>query len=108
MKIRRFAAASLAALGIALGLGAGDSTEVGKVFPVKPGEWPMWGGQPGRNMANDREKGIPSSWDLKTRKNIKWTATLGSQSYGNPVIAGGKVFVGTNNHAERNPKAKGD
>ena len=30
-------------------------------------------------------------------QNILWTAPLGSQSYGNPVVANGKVFVGTNN-----------
>ena len=29
-------------------------------------------------------------------------------AYGNPVVAGGKVFVGTNNQANRQPKAKGD
>jgi len=108
MKIRRIVAVSVAAAGILAGIGADEAPEVSKVFPVKPGEWPMWGGQPGRNMANSREKGIPSSWDVKTKKNIKWTATLGSQSYGNPVIAGGKVLVGTNNQSERNPKAKGD
>ncbi|MCH7988134.1 MAG: PQQ-binding-like beta-propeller repeat protein, partial [Planctomycetes bacterium] len=31
--------------------------------------------------------------------NIKWSAKLGSQTYGNPVIANGKVYVGTNNGA---------
>ena len=87
---------------------AAGPIELEKVFPVKPGEWPMWGGNPARNMVNDREKGMPSSWDLKSKKNIKWTAALGSQSYGNPVIAGGRIFVGTNNNAERNPKIKGD
>ncbi len=37
------------------------------------------------------------AWKKETAKNIKWTARLGSQSYGNPVIANGKVFIGTNN-----------
>src|SRR5688572_6733093 len=107
MNTRRFAAAA-AVVGVLALTRADDAPEVSKVFPVKPGEWPMWGGQPGRNMVNSKEKGIPSSWDLKTKKNIKWTAALGSQSYGNPVIAGGKVLVGTNNGAERNPRVKGD
>ena len=31
--------------------------------------------------------------------NIKWVARLGSQTYGNPVVAGGRVWVGTNNGA---------
>jgi outer membrane protein assembly factor BamB len=35
-------------------------------------------------------------------------AKLGSQSYGNPVVAGGMVFVGTNNELLRDPKQAGD
>ena len=31
------------------------------------------------------------------RKNIKWWAKLGSETYCSPVIANGMVFVGTNN-----------
>ena len=53
-------------------------------------------------------KGLPTDWDIKTKKNIKWVADLGSQSYGNPVVAGGMVFVGTNNEALRDPKQPGD
>jgi len=71
-------------------------------------DWPMWGGTAHRNMVNTAEKGIPESWDIESGKNIKWIAQLGSQSYGNPVVAGGKVFVGTNNNARRQPKATGD
>src|SRR5262245_5857201 len=71
------------------------------------GDWPMWGGTPDRNMVS-ASKGMPISWDVKTRKNIKWIAGLGSQSYGNPVIAGGQVYVGTNNEALRDAKQGGD
>src|SRR5439155_612109 len=53
-------------------------------------------------------KGIPNTWEVKTKKNVKWMAELGSQSYGNPVIAGGMVFVGTNNEAMKDPKITGD
>ena len=67
----------------------------------------MWGGTPDRNMVSTM-KGIPTTWDVKTKKNVKWVAELGSQSYGNPVVAGGKVYVGTNNEAVRNPEAGGD
>ena len=56
-------------------------------------DWPMWGGSPNRNLVSTA-KGIPSNWDIESRKNIKWVAEIGSQSYGNPSIAGGKVFVG--------------
>jgi hypothetical protein len=59
------------------------------------GDWPMWGGTPDRTMFSPMA-GIPVSWDIKTKKNVKWMAELGSQSYGNPVVAGGQVYAGTN------------
>src|SRR5437879_5825969 len=71
------------------------------------GDWPMWGGTPDRNMISNM-KGLPVSWDVKDKKNVKWVAALGSQSYGNPVVAGGQVYVGTNNEALRDPKVTGD
>jgi outer membrane protein assembly factor BamB len=71
------------------------------------GDWPMWGGTPDRNMVSN-QKGMPISWDVKTNKNIKWVAKLGSQSYGNVVVSGGQVYVGTNNEALRDPKQGGD
>ncbi len=77
--------------------------------PRKPkkGDWTMWGGAPDRNMVSD-EKGIPAKWDMKTKTNIKWTAPLGSQTYGNPVISNGKILIGTNNTGEYRPHSKGD
>jgi len=71
------------------------------------GSWPMWGGTPDRNQVSNM-KGLPTEWDVKTKKNVKWVAELGSQSYGNPVVADGKVFVGTNNELVRDPKQPGD
>jgi outer membrane protein assembly factor BamB len=71
------------------------------------GSWPMWGGTPDRNMVSNM-KGLPTSWDVASKKNVKWVASLGSQSYGNPVVAGGMVFVGTNNELVRDPKQPGD
>jgi outer membrane protein assembly factor BamB len=70
-------------------------------------EWPMWGGTPDRNMVSSM-KGLPTTWDLKTKKNVKWMAELGSQTYGNPVVSGGYVLVGTNNEAMKDPNIKGD
>ena len=67
----------------------------------------MWGGTPDRNMVSNM-KGLPASWDIATKKNVKWVASLGSQTYGNPVVAGGMVFAGTNNEGLRNPKEPGD
>lgn len=67
----------------------------------------MWGGTPDRNMVSSMT-GLPVSWDINAKKNVKWMAALGSQTYGNPVVAGGRVFVGTNNEGLRNPKEGGD
>ncbi len=77
---------------------------------VGPLDWGQWGGSSKRNNTPEG-KNIPVEWtigsfDLKTgewnkeeAENVKWTASLGSQSYGNPVVANGKVYVGTNNGA---------
>jgi outer membrane protein assembly factor BamB len=67
----------------------------------------MYGGTPARNMVAD-ETHLPSRWDPATGLNVKWVANLGSQSYGGPVVAGGQVYVGTNNQQPRDPKVVGD
>ncbi|MFM7816290.1 MAG: PQQ-binding-like beta-propeller repeat protein [Verrucomicrobiota bacterium] len=83
-------------------------------------DWPQWGGNdPGRNMYSTA-KGLPDGFepgkmkqgteeiDLGTTKNVKWVAKLGSQSYANPVVSGGKVFVGSNNESPRDKRHVGD
>ncbi|WP_428307569.1 PQQ-binding-like beta-propeller repeat protein [Lacipirellula sp.] len=83
--------------------------------PAPAGEpnvnWSQWGGSSARNNT-PVGKDIPTEWeigefDYKTgawdpaeAKNIKWVSKLGSQTYGNPVVHNGKVFVGTNNGGE--------
>jgi outer membrane protein assembly factor BamB len=71
------------------------------------GDWPMWGGTPDRNMVSNM-KGLPTTWNIEKKTNIKWVASIGSQSYGNPVVSGGMVFVGTNNEGLRDPKQAND
>ncbi len=70
---------------------------------------PMFGGSPQRNMVNTVDKDIPIQWSVEEGKKdkIKWVATLGTQCYGGPVVADGKVFVGTNNKTPRDPKNDG-
>ncbi len=46
--------------------------------------------------------------DMATTKNCLWVAKLGSQTYGTPTIADGKVYVGTNNESPRNKGNTGD
>ena len=76
-------------------------------LPVFAQDWPMWGGTAERNMIA-AVKGLPESWDAKAGTNIRWKARLGSTSNGNPVVADGKIFLGTNNGNPRNPQITGD
>ncbi len=70
-------------------------------------ETAMFGQSLSRNMVSS-ETNLPDNWDVLKGMNIKWSAKLGSQSYAGPVVAGGKVFMGTNNEGLRNPNEKGD
>lgn len=86
---------------------------------VFAGDWPHWGRDATRNMVSE-ETGLPDDFDpgryvgntldidMATTRNVRWVAKLGSQSYGNPTVAGGRVFVGTNNESPRDPKYRGD
>jgi outer membrane protein assembly factor BamB len=80
------------------------------VPPVQPGTWPMLGGTPGRNQVNPLPQTIPATWEVSKGKegNLKWSIPLGTYSYGGPVIAGGRIFIGTNNANPRDPKVTGD
>ncbi len=71
-------------------------------------DYTMWGGTVSRNMVNTQEKNIVTEWNVEKGENVKWTAALGTQSYGNPIVYKGKVFVGTNNGNPRDPNVQGD
>ncbi|MCO6458918.1 MAG: PQQ-binding-like beta-propeller repeat protein, partial [Pirellulaceae bacterium] len=75
------------------------------------GDWPMWGGTIHRNMVN-QTTGVPIDFKpaakVEDGQRLAWVATLGSQTYGNPVVASGKVFVGTNNGGGHRPKHPAD
>ena len=83
------------------------------------GDWPMWGHDESRSMTCD-ETGLVDSFvagefigvsddiDPETTENVKWIAKLGSQSYGNPTVSDGVVYVGTNNDTPRDPRFRGD
>ena len=57
-------------------------------------DWPMYGRDRSRNPVSP-EKNAPSSWDTSSGRNIKWKAKLGVQTFGDPVIANGLVWIGT-------------
>lgn len=64
--------------------------------PAIAEDWPALGLSATRNAVSP-ESGPPLSWDVPTGKNIRWTAELGSSTFGDPVVADGLVWVGTNN-----------
>src|SRR5262245_41027677 len=110
-----------AVIALVIKLQPGTNANLAEAEPAKADKllaWPMLGCTPQRNMINTLEKNVPVIWAPERRDrdgnilekalNIKWVAALGSRSYGGPVISGGKVFVGTNNHAPRDPNIVGD
>jgi outer membrane protein assembly factor BamB len=84
-------------------------------FTVRGADWPQWGGSNARNMASD-EKDLPaifepgkkqsdgSGIDLRTTCNVRWVARLGTENYSSPVVADGKVFIGTNDACMTDPR----
>lgn len=81
------------------------------------GDWVQWGGSNDRNMVCQTQ-GLPDSFepgrkqpaggiDPATTRHVLWTARLGSGTYGNPTVAGGRVFVGTDDlTASEDPRFK--
>lgn len=67
----------------------------------------QWGQKYSRNMVSN-ETGLPDNFDPATGINIKWVASLGTESYATPVIAHSRVLIGTNNERPRDPRHKGD
>ena len=68
---------------------------------------PQWGEKYTRNMVSF-ETGLPTTFNVETGKNVKWSVSIGSNGYATPVISNGKVFIGANNADERDPRHKGD
>jgi len=68
---------------------------------------PQWGNRHDRNMVST-EKNLPAAFDPATGKNLRWSVDIGTKTYSPPIIAGGKVFIGTNNGRPRDPRRIGD
>jgi outer membrane protein assembly factor BamB len=75
----------------------------------------MFGGTNERNMVNLVDKGVIDKFpqDPNDPKKtilgdtVKYKSQLGSRAYGGPTVAGGKIFVGTNNENPRNKRDMG-
>ena len=82
-------------------------------------DWPQWGRDATKNMYAP-VTGLPETFDLgefdwssdeidvEASTNVKWIAKLGSQSYGNATVSGGRIYLGTNNDSPRDPRYAGD
>ncbi|MGA2864151.1 MAG: PQQ-binding-like beta-propeller repeat protein [Verrucomicrobiota bacterium] len=77
------------------------------LLPALPADQPQWGEAWSRNLVSN-ERGLPSSFDPQTGQNIKWSAALGTETHATPIVAGGRVYIGTNNGQPRDPKHQGD
>lgn len=87
---------------------AADAADSNGGMAVPNTDWNQWGGSSERNNTPIGYN-IPTQWNIgdfnyrtgewdpTDAKNIKWVARLGSQTYGNPVVADGRIYVGTNN-----------
>src|SRR5437879_1409265 len=76
-------------------------------FQLLAADQPQWGQAWSRNMVSN-EKGLPVSFDPKTGQNIKWSAQLAPDTHSTPIVAAGRVYIGTNNGEPRDPKNQGD
>ena len=71
-------------------------------------DWPLYGGTPSRDLVNTIDKKMPTTWDVAGGENIKWSVELGNKAYGGPIVAGGRIYIGTNNENPRDKTIEGD
>jgi outer membrane protein assembly factor BamB len=83
---------------------------------LRTADWPALGRDSTRNPVSP-EKGPPLRWQVEVKdndklvqpaQNLKWQAVIGSLNQGSPVVAGGLVWIGTNNVKPRDPKVTTD
>jgi outer membrane protein assembly factor BamB len=67
----------------------------------------QWGEAWSRNMISS-ERGLVSEFDLKSRQNIRWSVPLGTETHSTPMVANGRIYIGTNNGQPRDPRHEGD
>ncbi|MCE9629162.1 MAG: PQQ-binding-like beta-propeller repeat protein [Planctomycetia bacterium] len=83
--------------------------------PAWGGDWPQWGGSATRNLSAE-ERDLPASFhpgkrrrdrlglDPTTSKNVRWVVRIGGENYSSAVVAGGRVYVGTNDEDIDDPR----
>ncbi len=71
------------------------------------GDQPQWGEAWSRNLVS-AETNLPVEFDPASGRNLRWKAALGSDSYATPIVAGGRVYIGTNNERPRDARRRED
>ncbi|HRZ15989.1 MAG TPA: PQQ-binding-like beta-propeller repeat protein, partial [Candidatus Hydrogenedentes bacterium] len=81
------------------------------LFPVcaavHAGDQPQWGAAHSRNMVS-AETGLPDAVAAEGDGGPLWSVGLGDNSYGTPVVAGGRVYIGANNLNPVDARLQGD
>ena len=77
------------------------------VASLHAADQPQWGQRWTRNLVS-AERDLPDTFDVNTGKNIRWTAKIGTETHSTPIIADGRVYLGTNNGEPRDPNHQGD
>ena len=67
----------------------------------------QWGEAWTRNQVSS-ETGLADRFDPGTGENIRWKVKLGTQTHSTPIVAGGRVYIGTNNGNPPDAKHTGD
>jgi outer membrane protein assembly factor BamB len=74
---------------------------------ARAADQPQWGAPLSRNLVS-AETNLPDRVDPTNGVGVKWVADLGNQCFATPIIAGGRVYIGANNAAPRDPAIVGD
>ena len=77
-------------------------------------DWPQWGGGPSRQMISSEtnlpltvQTGLDDTGKRVAPGNIRWQVRTGPLTYGHPVIADGRVYVGTGDRGWADPRPSG-
>ncbi len=77
-------------------------------------DWPMLGRDGSRNAVSP-EKNPPTVWSVeqpdkgrlnRAARGVRWSMPLGSETYSSPVVAGGFVWIGTNDNNIPSPVSR--
>ncbi len=68
---------------------------------------PQWGERNTRNMISS-ERGLPDTFELSTKQNVAWAVPIGTQTHATPMVAHGRIYIGTNNAQPRDPALAAD